>query len=150
PLLAAVPPGTAQDRQNQSRTRPRVVGQELNEGDSLKIGGELIQVVFSAVDEQNRLVTDLQSSDVEIYESGRRQLVDVFQRRNNLPMVLSILIDISGSQEFLLPDEKRAVETFFDSFFREGKDYGSILTFQGETSLAVGLTTNMRRLKSAL
>jgi Ca-activated chloride channel family protein len=124
--------------------------QDYNEGETLKIGVQLVQVIFSAVDQQNRLITDLKQSEVEVYDNGQPQQLELFQRSNNLPMVLSVLIDVSGSQEFLLPDEKTAVATFFDSFFREGKDYGSLLTFQGETSLAIGLTSNLQRLKTAL
>jgi Ca-activated chloride channel homolog len=136
-------PPARQDSRQDSR-------QDVDDGDTLKIDVELVQVVFSVVDEQNRLVTNLQETDVEVIEGGQSQQIDLFQRSNALPMVLSILIDTSGSQEFLLPEEKTAVDTFFDSFFREGKDYGSILTFQGETTLAIGLTSNLRRLKSAL
>src|SRR5437879_5022114 len=107
----ALPSAGQTGQSDQAPTRKRVVGQDnqpqdLNEGETLKIGVELVQVVFSAVDEQNRLVTNLQQSDIEIYEGGQPQQIDLFQRSNNLPMVLSILIDMSGSQEFLLPDEK--------------------------------------------
>jgi Ca-activated chloride channel homolog len=139
--------GAATDRQeSQQQDEP----QELSEGETLKIGVELVQVVFSVADEQNRLVTSIQQSDVEVYEGGQPQQIDLFRRSNSLPMVLSILIDMSGSQEFLLPNEKTSVDTFLDSFFRSGRDYGSILTFQGETSLAIGLTSNLKRLKTAL
>lgn len=124
--------------------------QEYNEGDTLKIGVELVQVVFTVVDERNRLVTDLDQSEVEVLDAGQRQQIELFQRSNALPMVLSVLIDMSASQEFLLPDEKTAVATFLDSFFREGKDYGSIMTFKGDTNLSIGLTSNLKRLKTAL
>ncbi len=121
-----------------------------DEGDTLKIGVKLVQLVFSAVDERNRPVADLNASEVEVYENGTRQEIEVFQRSHTLPMLLAILIDTSASQESLLEDEKNAAETFLDYYFREGRDYGAILTFQGETRLEVGLTGNLRRLKTAL
>ncbi|KAF0248352.1 MAG: von Willebrand factor type A domain-containing protein, partial [bacterium] len=117
---------------------------------TIKIGVDYIQVAFSVVDEKNRLVTDLNPSEVKLYDNGQSQEPEFFQRSNNLPMMLAILIDTSASQQFLLPDEKNAVSTFFDAFFREGKDYGSVLSFNGETSLAIGLTSNLSRLKIAL
>ncbi|MBL8149205.1 MAG: VWA domain-containing protein, partial [Blastocatellia bacterium] len=139
---------------SQETTRRRVVSQQspqdYSEGESLKIGVEYVQVVFSVVDEQGRPVTDLTGTQVELLEDGRLQQIELFQKSNSLPMVLSILIDISGSQEFLLPDEKTAVDTFLDNFFRDGKDYGAIATFQGETELISGLTSNLKRLKSSL
>ncbi|MEW6732916.1 MAG: VWA domain-containing protein [Acidobacteriota bacterium] len=156
-VLIVAPTGHSQTSSNSAPVRKRIVGQqdqsnlqELKEGEALKIDVELVQVIFSVVDAQNRLVTDLQQSDIEIYDSGQRQQIDLFQRSNSLPMVLAVLLDMSASQEFLLPDEKIAVETFFDSFFREGKDYGAILTFQGDTMISAGLTSNLKRLKTAL
>jgi Ca-activated chloride channel homolog len=132
-----------------------VEGQQPDEttedsGETLKIGVELVQVVFSVVDGQERLVTNLQKDDIGLFDNGQKQTIEVFQRSNNLPMMLGILMDVSGSQEFLLPQEKDSVGTFLDSFFREGKDYGALLTFQGETTLEIGLTSNLRRLKTAL
>lgn len=124
--------------------------QDHDEGDTLKIGVKLVQLVFSAVDERNRPVSNLNASEVEVYENGTRQEIELFQRSHTLPMLLAILIDTSASQESLLPDEKNAAETFLDYYFREGRDYGAMLTFQGETRLEVGLTSNLRRLKTAL
>lgn len=121
-----------------------------DEGDTLKIGVKLVQLVFSAVDERDRPVADLNASEVEVYENGTRQEIEVFQRSHTLPMLLAILIDTSASQESLLEDEKNAAETFLDYYFREGRDYGAMLTFQGETKLEVGLTGSLRRLKTAL
>src|SRR5438045_3411220 len=116
-VISSALPSTGQTGQSdQAPTRKRIVNQdsqsqELGEGETLKIGVELVQVVFSVVDEQNRLVTNLQPSDIEIYEGGQPQQVDLFQSSNSLPMVLAILIDMSGSQEFLLTDEKTEQDT---------------------------------------
>ncbi len=142
--------------QNDSRSRvvppPQQPGDSSaqQDGDVVTIFANSKGVIFSVVDEQNRIVSNLKASDVEILDGGARQEIDIFRTSNDLPMMLAVLIDTSASQESLLPAEKRAVDVFLDSSFRTGKDYGAILTFQGETALVNGLTTNLRQLKSAL
>src|SRR6185369_3188006 len=101
-LLVFSLPGSGQTDETSQGQRPqrkRTVGQdkssapqELGEGETLKIGVELVQVVFSVVNDQNRLVTDLRQEDVEIYEGGQSQQIDLFQRSNALPMVLAVVI----------------------------------------------------------
>jgi Ca-activated chloride channel homolog len=120
------------------------------DGDVVTILADSKGVIFSVVDERNRIVSDLKASDIEILDGGARQEIDIFRTSNDLPMMLAVLIDTSASQESLLPAEKRAVDVFLDSSFRTGKDFGAVLTFQGETTLVNGLTTNLRQLKSAL
>lgn len=138
------------DNATQESNASQQANQEVGDEGTLKIGVELVQVVFSVVDDKNRLVTDLKPSEIELYDNGQPQQIELFQHSNNLPMMLSVLIDVSGSQAFLLPEEKTAVETFFDSFMKEGKDYGALLTFHGETYLNAGLTSNLSRLKRSL
>lgn len=150
-LLATAP---AQDG-GRSRVVPPPAGQGpgsgvQQDGDVVTILADSKGVIFSVVDERNRIVSDLKASDIEILDGGARQEIDIFRTSNDLPMMLAVLIDTSASQESLLPAEKRAVDVFLDSSFRTGKDFGAVLTFQGETTLVNGLTTNLRQLKSAL
>ena len=117
---------------------------------TIKISTEMVQVAFAVVDSQNHLVKDLRSSDVQVYDDGRLQKLELFKLSNSVPMVLSILIDKSASQEAVLNYEKNAIDLFLDSYFRPGVDYCSLLTFQWKLSLATGLTDNLRQLKSSL
>lgn len=139
-------PGVAQDG-----GRPRTTPPPLPDaGDDIAIVADSRGVVFSVVDERGRIVSNLREQDFEIYEDGRRQTIDLFRTSNDLPLMLAVLIDTSDSQASLLPVEKRAVDVFFDAFFRPGKDYGALLTFGGEVRLANGLTSHLKSLKTAL
>lgn len=125
-------------------------GIETTAGGIITVEAESRQLTFSVLDPNNRLVKDISASDFEVYDGGERQEVDVFTTGKGLPVMLAVVVDMSASQESLLPVEKRAVDVFFDSFFREGQDYGALLTFQGTTTLVTGLTSNLKHLKSAL
>jgi Ca-activated chloride channel homolog len=131
------------------RTPPRQEPAEP-EGETIKISTEMVQVAFAVVDGQNRLVKDLKASEVEVYDGGQRQKLELFRRTNSVPIMLSILIDKSASQEAVLNYEKNAIDVFLDSYFRAGVDFCSLGSFQWKLALSCGLTSNHHQLKSAL
>jgi Ca-activated chloride channel family protein len=122
---------------------------EQSEG-TIRISTEMVQVAFAVVDPQNQLVKDLRPSEVQLYDDGRPQKLELFKLSQAIPLVLAVLIDKSASQEAVLNYEKDAISVFLDSHFRPGTDYCSLLTFQWKLSLSTGLTNNLRQLKSAL
>jgi VWFA-related protein len=118
-------------------------------GETIRIDVKMVEVEFAVVDANNRLLTSLRPEDLRVYESGRPQKLEVFRGSDQIPMVLSLLIDKSASQEAVLTAEKNAIDLFFDSI-RPGRDYCSLSTFQWKLAHSSGLTDNIRRLKSAL
>ncbi len=140
----------AQDGGRPRTVTPPVTPPLPDPGDEIAIVADSRGVVFSVVDERGRIVSNLQASDFELYEDGQRQTIDLFRTSNELPLMLAVLLDTSDSQASLLPAEKRAVDVFFDAFFRPGKDYGALVTFGGEVHLVNGLTSHLKSLKTAL
>lgn len=130
--------------QNPPSTSPQ------QEDEPVKLKGELVDVVFSVMDANHRLIPNLKPEQIRLTDNGVDQAIDFFQETTNVPMVLALLIDQSGSQEFVLDDEKIAAETFFRNTFREGKDYAALMTFRGEADLIQGLTSNSTRLLDSL
>lgn len=120
------------------------------EDEPIKLKGELVDIVFSVMDANRRLIPNLKPGQIRLTDNGAEQSIDFFQETTNVPMVIALLIDQSGSQEFVLDDEKIAAETFFRNTFREGKDYAALLTFRGETDLIQGLTSTSSRLLDSL
>ena len=117
---------------------------------TLSLESTLVDVVFTVTDAQNRPVTDLKREEVRIFEDGVEQKIEFFGRTQELPMLVALAVDFSGSQEFTWPKERAAAEQFFAQFFRWGRDYAALLTFRGVTRLHCGLTSDERRLRDAL
>lgn len=117
---------------------------------TISLESTLVDVVFTVTDERNRPVTDLTREQVRVLEDGVEQKIEFFGRTQDLPMIVALAVDFSGSQEFNWPKERAAAERFFSRFFRWGKDYAALLTFRGVTHLQCGLTSNERRLQEAL
>lgn len=131
-----------------NQDRPQTQAQLPDEPIALQ--SDLVDIVFTATDANNRFITDLTQDAIEVFEDGVLQPIEFFARNNEVPMVLALVIDFSGSQEFNWPKEREAAEKFFQEFFRWGTDYAAILTFRGTVRLARGLTSSEQRLTSGL
>jgi VWFA-related protein len=118
--------------------------------EGVKLGTELVNVLFSAADGSNRIVGDLKQDDITVFEDGRPQELFTFRREANLPISIGLLIDLSGSQEFTFPQEKTAAAYFLRSVLRPLKDSAAILTFRDDVELIQGLTPKMDTLARAL
>jgi VWFA-related protein len=116
----------------------------------LRIETELVNVLFTAMDKNRRLISDLKKEDVRLLEDGQPQEIVNFQRQVDLPLSLAILIDTSASQERTLPDEKNAAKSFLDDVVRPNKDEVSVISFTGESTLEQGMTNNISRLRRAV
>lgn len=110
----------------------------------------LVNVFFNAADKKRRFVTTLRQEDVQIFENDEAQTISVFQRETDLPLSLAILIDVSGSQERTLPDEKEAAHTFIDSVIRPERDKAAIISFTGDATVEQDMTGDRASLKSAI
>ncbi|HQZ83060.1 MAG TPA: VWA domain-containing protein [Pyrinomonadaceae bacterium] len=128
-----------------SATPPPIIDDEI-----LKIDTEVVNVLFTAQDRNRRLLTNLTQSDIKLLEDGVPQELSAFTRQVDLPLSLSILIDVSVSQQRMLPDEKDAAISFLESVVRPSKDEVAVLSFTGETTLEQDMTNNLTRLRRAI
>jgi len=117
--------------------------------DTVRLGTELVDLLFTAVDRNNHIISDVRREDVTVLEDGKPQQVFTFKRETTLPINIAILMDLSGSQEYTFPQEKMAAGSFLRSIIRPGKDSASILTFQDDVELVQGLTSRLETLNRA-
>jgi VWFA-related protein len=120
------------------------------ESEVFKINTEAVNVLFTAQDRNHRLLTTLKQDDVKIFENGQQQEIVAFSRQIDLPMSLAILIDTSASQERTLPEEKEAAIDFLESVMRPAKDEVCVVSFTGDSTLELGMTNNLSRLRKAV
>lgn len=121
-----------------------------DEGQTIRVGTQLVNVLFSVNDKQNKYINDLAREDVAVFEDGKQQEIFIFKRETDLPLTMALLIDTSGSEQHTLPRLKDAGGHFIDSVIRAGKDTAAVIQFEGEATLLQGLTSNPARLKKAL
>jgi len=122
----------------------------INDDEVIKVDTEVVNVLFTAQDRNRRLLTNLTTQDIKIFEDGKEQEVTSFSRQVDLPLSLAILIDVSVSQQRTLPEEKAAAMSFLETVIRPAKDEVAVLSFTGETTLEQGMTNNLARLRRSV
>ncbi len=154
PKPAPQPP--ARSSQSGQTAKPDPKEQDKNKEDdvgssdeAVRLGTDLVNVLFTAVDRNNRVISDIRQDEIVILEDGRPQQVFTFKRETTLPINIAILMDLSGSQEYTFPQEKIAAGEFLRSILRPGKDSAAILTFQDDVELVQGLSSRAETLNRA-
>src|SRR5882672_8171292 len=118
--------------------------------DVIRTETDLTNLLFTVTDKNNRYITNIQQSDVRVLEDGVPQTLFTFQRETDRPLAIAFLIDVSGSEERTLPDEKAAARTFIENVIRSNKDQAAIVPFEGYAHLEQPLTRDVLGIYHAL
>jgi VWFA-related protein len=113
-------------------------------------GVDVVNVLVGVRNKNGEIVRDLRQSDFKIEEDGRPQTVKYFSHESDLALTLGLLIDTSGSQRYVLNEERQASLQFLRSVMRENKDMAFVLHFAAEVELLQDLTSSRAALRAAL
>lgn len=104
---------------------------------------DLIEVMTTVLDANQRPVKGLTRDDFEILEDGRPQRIDKFELVEDLPLALGIAIDTSGSMASSLHIAKEAAAGFLDNIMRS-TDRVFAVAFAGNPQLLIPPTDDVR------
>ena len=121
-----------------------------DEDEIIKVDTDVVNVLFTAQDRNRRLLATVKQEDIKILEDGKPQEIIAFSKQIDLPLSLAILVDVSGSQERTLPEEKLAAISFLEAVIRPKKDEVCVVSFTGESTLEQGLTNNLAHLRRSI
>src|SRR5262245_45135090 len=138
-----------QKKSQQQKQQPQDP-QQKEDVPTIKFGTKLVNVLFSVQDKQNHYLNDLKQEDVQIFENGQPQDIFTFKRELDLPLTMAILVDVSGSEEYMLPQLKDSGGRFVESVVRASKDTVAVIKFEGEATVMQELTSNPKRIRKAL
>ncbi len=101
----------------------------------------------TVADKKERLVTDLDQSDFEVYEDGQRVPLKIF-RQEDVPVSVGILVDNSGSMR----DKRLRVNAAAVEFVKDSNpdDEVFIVNFNDEAFLDCAFTNDVAKLQDAL
>ncbi|MBS1812551.1 MAG: VWA domain-containing protein [Acidobacteria bacterium] len=116
----------------------------------LRVETQLVNVIFSATDKRNKLITDLVSAEVEVLEEGQPQPIFTFKPVMDLPLTVALLVDISNSVRPVLAQLQLASLRFLESAIQSTKDTASVITFDEQATLIQSFTSNKERLRAGL
>jgi VWFA-related protein len=111
---------------------------------------KVVNLFATVRNKQGQVVTDLTQDDFQLDEDGQPQTIRYFSRETGLPLTLGLLVDTSGSERNVLPDERTASYRFLDKLMREDKDMAFVIHFDFEVELQQDLTNSKVILQKAL
>jgi Ca-activated chloride channel homolog len=118
--------------------------------DVIRVDSDLTNLLLTATDKQRRFITTLRAEDLRVLEDGTAQQLFTFQRETDRPLALAFLIDVSGSEERTLPQEKAAARLFIQHVLKSAKDQAAIVAFTGSAFLEQPLTRDVLGIYRAL
>jgi VWFA-related protein len=121
---------------------------------TISVKAQLVNLPVVVRDKNGALVTTLNKDDFALAVDGRPQPVRYFDRDNNLPLTLGLLVDTSGSVRSALDEERDASEAFLDQMVRSPagrpSDQAFLIQFAREVDLLQSLTPSVSKLRAAL
>ena len=115
---------------------------------TLKVNVNLVDVYFSARDKSG-FVTGLSKSDCQLFEENKLQTLKNLTAEKNLPLTIGILLDTSGSQQYVLPLEQESGNRFLREVITP-KDEAFLISFDVNVDLLSDFTNSPRELGRAI
>ena len=116
---------------------------------SIRVTVRLVNVLATVRDASGQLVPSLTKEDFEVLDEGRPSEIRVFARESEMPLAISLLIDVSGSTRKDLKLEQESALRFVRSILRP-RDRLSLFAFNDEVIQLTPFTPDVRRIERAL
>lgn len=117
--------------------------------ETLHVTSNLVTEYFTVRDKKNALIPYLTKNDCNVFEDKQPQKMTSFAAEANQPLTLGILVDTSGSQQYVLPLEQQSASAFLKRILRP-KDQAFIVSFDVGVNLEQDFTNNLRELDRAI
>jgi VWFA-related protein len=115
----------------------------------IRVELNVVNLFATVRDKHKAVVTGLTKDDFQVYEDGQPQEISYFSAESSLPITVGMLIDTSGSEEFMLGAEKDAGSRFLARVMRKG-DLAMIMTFDTDVDLLADFTEDRSVLNRAI
>jgi Ca-activated chloride channel family protein len=110
---------------------------------------KLVSVFVNVTDRNGSIVGGLTREDFAVAEDGRPQQIALFERQSELPLILTLAIDTSGSVHKDLTEETNAARRFAHALMR-AQDQMSLLEFATEVRELTPFTSKVSQIDSGL
>jgi Ca-activated chloride channel family protein len=113
---------------------------------SLKVDVDLVSVAFTVTDQKGQPIENLNAEDFKIQEDGREEKILHFSKDSDMPLAITMLIDVSLSVESIFQKEKKAAAQFLTTVLRPG-DVANLISFAGRPNLLQDFTNDITLLE---
>lgn len=121
---------------------------------TITVNVPLVNLPVIVRDKKGALVQDLTKTDFALRVDGHPQTIRYFDKDNDLPLTLGLLVDTSGSVRSALSEERDASEAFLDQMLasppKRAPGQAFLIQFAHEADLLQSLTSSRPKLREAL
>jgi VWFA-related protein len=119
------------------------------QGPIIKANVNLVNLFVTVRDKNKRIVTDLKQDDFKIAEDSQDQKIAFFSKEVTQPITLGLLMDTSGSEQYMLGAIQDGASSFLNRVMRQG-DEAMIMSFDLDVDLLSDFTDNRSELNRAI
>lgn len=116
---------------------------------TLKVNVRLVMVPASVSSPSGDPVTTLGKDSFQVFEEGKLRPIQVFEKAQNLPLQMILLIDTSLSAAKELPAEKEAMARFIRRVLRS-EDAAALIEMAGDARIVVDFSSDAGQLERSL
>ena len=124
-------------------------GRSVDSRGQIRVDVNLVSVMASVLDRNNRPAPDLTRDQFEIYEEGKLQKIEFFESETQQPLDMALMLDASLSQMKDLEVETEAAARFIAQVVRP-KDRAAIFEFSDAITELTPFTDDVPRLQTAV
>jgi VWFA-related protein len=115
----------------------------------IRVGTTVVSLYATVRDNHKKIVPNLEQSDFHIFEDNVEQKVAFFSKEKTLPLTMGMLLDTSGSEEFMIGAEQQAAVQFLQRVMQK-KDEAMLITFDLDIDLLADWTSDQSDLDHAI
>jgi VWFA-related protein len=122
---------------------------DQGQGPVIKSEVTLVNLFATVRDKNRRIVTDLKQEDFHVAEDGHDEKIAFFSKEMALPITLGLLLDTSGSEQFMLSAIQDAGGRFMHRVLKKG-DEAMVISFDSDVDLLSDFTDDKMILDRAI
>ena len=128
---------------------PALPQEPAAQGPVIKSQVNLVNIFATVRDKNKHIVGDLKQEDFKITEDNQDQKIAFFSKEVTLPITLALLLDTSGSEQFMLGAIQEAGGSFLRRVLRKG-DEALVMSFDTDVDLLSDFTDDRAQLDRAV
>jgi VWFA-related protein len=128
---------------------PAVPQDPQSQGPVIRSQVNLVNLFATVRDKNKRIVTDLKKEDFKLQEDGQDQQIAFFSKEVTMPITLAMLLDTSGSEQFMLGSIQDMGGRFLDRVLKKG-DEALVMSFDTDVDLLSDFTDDRGQLDRAI
>jgi Ca-activated chloride channel homolog len=149
PSTNPTPENTSPPEPVNKDNRDSTPNDEPNQRGHIRVNVNLVNVLVSVLDDNNRPAPDLPVEAFKVFEEGVQQKIEVFESETKQPLDIVLMIDASLSAHKEISFEQQAAAHFIAQVLRT-EDRLAVFAFDENVKQIAGFSDNVKFLQSAV